>query len=177
MDYSKLVEELKQASLFDLYRLDVAITHQLENPQRIKEIKSRLRLGQVVTYFDIRENRLMDAEIIKFKRTNVLVKNLHDSALWNIPFYWINMENADTDIHTSSGKGVEKSELKVGDAVRYQDRQNRDVYGKVIKLNRKTATVLITTGEQWRVTYSYLHLVIDGVQGHPNLIEGKIIDA
>ncbi len=175
MDYSKLIDELKQASLFDLYRLRVAITHQLENPQRINEIKSRLRLGQIVTYFDTRENRLIEAEIIKLKQTKVLVKNLHDGGLWNMPFYWINMDNVDTDIGASSGKGVEKSELKVGDTVRYQDRQNRDVYAEVIRLNRKTATVVTTSKGQWRVPYSYLHLIIDGVQSHPNLIEGKII--
>ena len=177
MDYSKLIEELKQASLFDLHRLHVAIGQQLENPQRVKEVKNRLRLGQIVSYFDERENRLIDAEIIKFKRTNVLLRNLHDGIQWNVPFYWINMDDVDTDINVSSGRGVEKSELKVGDTVHYQDRQNRDVYGEVIKLNQKTATVMISNSEQWRVAYSYLHLIIDGVQGHPNLIEGQILDA
>ncbi len=175
MDYSKLIEELKQASLFDLHRLHVAIGQQLENPQRIKEIKNRLRLGQIVSYFDWRENRLIDAEIIKFKRTNVSVRHLHNNERWSVPLYSINMENVDTDIQTPSGQGVEKSQLKVGDMVRYQDRQNRDVYGEVIKLNQKTATVVITTGEKWRVYYSNLHLVIDGVQSSPNLIEGQII--
>ncbi len=175
MDYSKLIDELKQASLFDLHRLHVAIGQQLENPQRVEEIKDKLRLGQIVSYFDTRENRLIDAEVIKLKRTKILVKNLHDKKLWNMPFYWINMDDVDTDIQASAGKGVEKSELKVGDTVCYRDRQNRDVYGEVIRLNRKTATVVITTGEKWRVGYSYLHLIIDGVQSHPNLIEGQII--
>ena len=177
MDYSKLIEELKQASLFDLHRLRVAITHQLENPQRLEEIKSGLRLGQIITYFDTGENRLIDAEIIEFKRTKLLVKNLHDNKLWNMPFYWINTDDVDTDIRTSSKKGVEKSELSVGDTVRYQDRQNRDVYARVIRLNRKTVTVVTDTNEKWRVGYAYLNLVIDGVQSHPNLIEGHIIDA
>lgn len=177
MDYSNLIEELKEASLFDLHRLRVAITHQLENPQRINEVKRRLRLGQIITYFDTGENRLIDAEIIEIRRTKVLVKNLHDRKLWNMPFYWINMDDVETDIQVSSGRGLEKSELKVGDTVCYQDRQNRDIYAEVIRLNRKTATVLTSTNEKWRVAYSFLHLVIDGIQSHPNLIEGKIIDA
>lgn len=175
MDYSKLVEELKQASLFDLHRLRVAITHQLENPQRLEEIKSRLRLGQIITYFDTGENRLIDAEIVEFKRTKLLVKNLHDNKLWNMPFYWVNTDDVDTDIRTSSKSGVEKSELSVGDTVRFQDKQNRDIYGKVIRLNRKTVTIITDANAQWRVAYSYLHLVIDGVQGYPNLIEGHIL--
>ena len=40
MDYSKIIEELKKASLFDLYRLRVALNHQLETPRRVEEIKN-----------------------------------------------------------------------------------------------------------------------------------------
>jgi len=65
MDYSRIIEELKQASLFDLYRLRVAISHQLENPQCIQEIRSRLKLGQTITFFDGVENRLIEAKVIK----------------------------------------------------------------------------------------------------------------
>ena len=43
MDYSRFLEELEQASLFDLYRLQVAIGHQLDDPRRIQEIKKRIK--------------------------------------------------------------------------------------------------------------------------------------
>ena len=34
----------------------------------------------------------------------------------------------------------------------------------------------IITNAKWRVAYKYLHLVIEGEQGYPNLIEGQILD-
>jgi len=98
MDYSRIIEESKQASLFDLYRLQVAISHQLENPQRVQEIKSQLRPGQHITYFDTAENRLVEATVIKLKRTRLLVENKHDKQRWNIPFYRVNLDSVDTDI-------------------------------------------------------------------------------
>ncbi len=176
MDYSKILESLKQASLFDLYRLRVAINHQLETPHGINEIKRQLKIGQVISYFDNVENRLVEAKIIKFKRTRLLVENIHDKQQWNIPFYWVNLDNVDTDIAASAQMGLEKSQLKVGDTVRFQDRQNNDVYGEIIRLNQKTVTIKTDTNAQWRVAYRFLYLVIDGVQGYPNLIEGQIVD-
>jgi hypothetical protein len=47
MDYSIIIGELKQASLFDLYRLSVAINQQLENPRRLSEIKESLRPDKI----------------------------------------------------------------------------------------------------------------------------------
>ena len=176
MDYSRIIEELKQASLFDLYRLQAAISHQLENPQRIQEIKSRLKLGQTITYFDGVENRLIEAKVIKLKRTRLLVENKHDKQRWDIPFYWVNLDSVDTDITLSSTMGVDKSQIKVGDKVGFRDRQNNDVYGEVVRLNRKTATILTDDHTKWRVGYGLLYPVIEGERGYPHLIEGKIID-
>ena len=69
-----------------------------------------------------------------------------------------------------------QSFIKVGDTVGFQDRQNNDVYGEVIRLNQKTATIVTNSGAKWRVAYAYLNLIIDGEQRFPNLIEGEIID-
>ena len=176
MDYSRIIEELKQASLFDLYRLRVAISHQLENPQRIQEIKRQLKLGQTITYFDGVENRLIEAKVIKLKRTRLLVENKHDKQRWDIPFYWVNLDSVDTDITLSSTMGLDKSQIKVGDKVGFRDRQNNDVYGEVVRLNRKTATILTDDHTKWRVGYGLLSPVIEGERGYPNLIEGKVID-
>jgi len=38
MDYSKILQELEEASLFDLFRLTVAINDEIKNPQRIKKL-------------------------------------------------------------------------------------------------------------------------------------------
>jgi hypothetical protein len=49
----------------------------------------------------------------------------------------------------------------VGDAVGYGSRGNEEVYGVVARLSRKTATVRLTTGNEWRVPYRLLFRVHD----------------
>jgi hypothetical protein len=176
MDYSKIIEELKQASLFDLYRLNVAINQLLEDPRRLSEIKKCLRSGQNISYFDETENRLIEAKVIKLMRTRLLVENIDDRQRWEIPLYYVNLDEVNTDIIGSSKKGLDKSQLKVGDLVSFQDKQNNDVHGKIIRLNQKTATIKTNTDTEWRVGYEWLYVVINVEQGFPHLIEGRIID-
>ena len=49
MNYSKILEELNDASLSDLYRLDRR-SRSLEDPVRIKRVKDSLRVGQEIEY-------------------------------------------------------------------------------------------------------------------------------
>jgi len=176
MDYSGIVEALKDATLFDLYRLNVAINHLLDDPQQIARIRKRLKPGQIINYFEPAENRLIEAIVIKLKRTRLLVENTHDQQRWTIPMYWVNLDEVNTEITLPSSKGLDKSQLKVGDIVGFQDNQNNDVRGEVIRLNQKTATIKTDTGAKWRVGYEWLYLVIDGERGFPHLIEGQILD-
>ncbi len=52
MNYSDILKSLQQASSFDLYRLKVAISHQLELPDRIRAIREQLHVGQEVEIFN-----------------------------------------------------------------------------------------------------------------------------
>ena len=63
MDYSKIMSELDNASLFDLYRLSAAIGKELENPKRIKKIRQMIKAGDTISYFVNEENRLIDTRI------------------------------------------------------------------------------------------------------------------
>lgn len=176
MDYSKIIEELNNASSFDLYRLKVAINQQLENPHRLSEIKKCLKPGQKISYFDETENRLIEATILKIMRTRLLVKNIDDQQKWEIPLYHVNLDRVNTDIICQARDGLDKSQLKVGDVVGFQDNQNNDVNGKIIRLNQKTATIITTTNTKWRVAYEFLHLIYDVEQGAPYLIENQPFD-
>ncbi len=174
MNYSKMLDELNSASLFELYRLEQAIRNSLEDPNRIKSIKDSLKVGQAIEYFDAEENRLVEARIIELKRTRALVRNRHDEKLWNIPFYHINLDHADIAITGPTGK-LDRNSLKVGDNVAFKDRKGNERFGKVIKLNQKTAGVLVGT-ERWKVGYSLLSLIIEGELGSEmNLIEGQLL--
>ena len=174
MNYSKILEELNNASLFELYRLEQAIRRSLEDPVRIGKIKDSLRVGQDIEYFDAEQNRLIEATIIELKRTRALVKNRHDGKLWDIPFYHINVDHADVSISGSTGK-LDRNSLKVGDKVAFKDRKGNELFGEVIKLNQKTAGVLVGT-TRWKVSYRLLSSIIEGERGsETNLIEGELL--
>jgi len=174
MNYSKILDELNNASLFELYRLEQAIRHSLEDPARIRNIKDSLKVGQAIEYFDAGENRLVEAIIIELNRTRLLVKNRHDGKLWDIPYYHVNLDHANIAISKPTGK-LDRNSLKVGDKVAFKDRKGNELFGEVIKLNPKTAGVLVGTA-RWKVDYSLLSLIIDGELGSEmNLIEGELL--
>jgi hypothetical protein len=162
MDYTFIISELRSASLFDLFRLHAAINLQLEDPERIDQVRRRLRPGMKIRYFDEAQNRLVEAAILELRRTRLLVKNLGDGKPWLIPFYAVNIDEVETDLRSALGHNVlDRSSLKVGDQIGFRDRQNQDKYGQVIALNQKTATILTTDNQKWRVAYQFLFPVIE----------------
>ncbi len=178
MDYTQLLNELEKASLFDLYRLRVGIGKMLDQPDRIKAIKRRLRIGMEVTYFDEGENRLIPATVEEIQRTKLLVRNTSDGKKWKMPFHMINLDGVDTDIHADQGQ-VDRNSLKVGELVGYHDRMQREQYGKIIRLNPKTVTLhVMKDGAEWRVPYNLLFKVVDGYGeqvADAELIEGEVV--
>lgn len=178
MDYSKFMSELDDASLFDLYRLRVAIRKELENPRRIEEVKKMITTGDVISYFDENENRLIQAEVIELRRTRVLVKNRHDMKQWIIPFYMVNVEDVAADIkYSTTTKGMNRNELRIGDLVGYRSKSNENICGKVMRLNPKTVTIFVEPNQKWRVPYSMLYPIIDGeIALERKFIEGVVIE-
>ena len=75
----------------------------------------------------------------------------------------VNLENVETDIQINAkSKGVERSQLKVGDLVGFVDKQNQEKYGYITGLNQKTVSILVNDREHWRVAYSFLFPIIEG---------------
>ena len=166
MDYTTILQELNKASLFDLHRLQSAIYQELLNPNRIEQLKAQLKISQPISYFDPQSNSLVDAVILKIQITRCLVRNIKDKKSWNIPFYYLNLDNVDADIKPAKNAvGIPKTSLKVGARVGFKDRQNNDLFGEVIRLNPKTATIKINEHSQWLVHYSHLFRVIEGEAG------------
>ncbi len=173
MDYTAIITELNKASLFDLYRLNVAIHQQLNDPIRLSLIKNHLKVGQLISYFDLTENRLIKATIIQLKTTKVLIENQHDGGQWNITYYSINIDNLDIDINLKAKQKTNKNHIKVGDHVCFKDKQGNELFGEVIKLNPKTAGVLVGN-TQWRVAYSLLSPTIS-IEVEENVNCGSIV--
>ena len=126
MDYTKILEELNRASLFDLHRLQSAIYQELLNPKRIDQIKAQLKIGQAISYFDHQSNDLIDAVILKIQKTRCLVRNVKDNRNWNLPFYYLNLDEVDADIQPpKNAVGIPKKSLKVGAKVGFKDKNNK----------------------------------------------------
>ena len=163
MDFSHILEQLRTASLFALYRLWIAIGNELENPERIEQVRRRLHPGMDIRFFDQEENRLVGATVVELHRTRLLVDSHADGKRWSIRFCSVNLEGMEADISPlPGGKGISRNQLRVGDMVGFQDRQNRPKYGRVVGLNQKTATVLTNDNERWRVAYPHLSIVLEG---------------
>ncbi len=174
MDYSQILKDLEEATSFDLYRLVSALQDEMESAQRIKKVKSGLRVGQEITWFDRETHKLVESKILKLNKTRCLVRNFLDGVKWNITYASINTDDVSVEINMNQKYGVKKSELKVGDRVTYISRDNLQVFGTVVKLNPKTAGIKTVDGEDWRVSYGLLKKIIE-IEGeiiHKKFIEG-----
>ena len=160
VNYSDINQAIAHATSFDLYRLQSAIARLLDDPQRITAVKRRIHPGDEVEYFDASENRIVNARLLKFQRTRVLVQNLDDQVEWSIPYYALNIHKAQTTITETVKQGLGRNQVSVGDAVGFLNRDGKEQYGQVIRLNQRTVT-LDCSGSKWRVPYSLLFPVLD----------------
>lgn len=170
MDYNRILAELKQASMFDLYRLQSAITDLLDDPARLNAIKSVLRSGMEITYFDDQANRLTAARLLKVRKTRAAVQELESGKHWTIPLYMINIDNRQTDI-APTHLGVDRLSVRVGDTVGFTGRDDEELFGTIVKLNPKRAKIQTEDGI-WAVPYTMLFTVIEGEHGDSQLILG-----
>jgi hypothetical protein len=161
MDYTQILKDLEGATTFDLYRLVSAMQDEMESSARIKKVRSGLRVGQTITWFDSNTHKLVRSEILKLNKLRCLVKNLEDGERWNVLYASINTEDETVDINMNQEYGVKKSELRVGDTVTYISRDNIQVFGTVVKLNPKTAGIKTVDGQGWRVAYNLLKKVVE----------------
>jgi hypothetical protein len=171
MDYTRVLNEIKEASLFDLFRFKAAIGLLMDDPKRLEAIKRNLRVNESVAYFDTKANSLIPATILEIRRTNVLISNHHDGKQWVIPLYMLNLDCVDTDIHKSdnSQKGLDKTQIKIGEVVGFIDKGGVEQYGQVIRMNQKTVSLLVGDNHKWRVSYTLLFPVIDGKQTYKDV--------
>lgn len=159
---SEIITQLEQASPFQLWRLRSLIDRMLDDPNKLLWVRRKLYIGQNITYFESVENREVSATILKILHTHVLVKNTHDDEEWKLPLYMLNVEGLPTDV-TGNRQKVNRLTLNVGEKVGFinHKQDNKIFCGVVTKLNTKTATIKILTGEIWRVSYGALFYVLD----------------
>ena len=67
------------------------ISNELDNPQRIEQIKASILVGQAIEYYDADGNRLIPAIIIEKQLKKVLVENQTDHKRWWIRYFMLNL--------------------------------------------------------------------------------------
>lgn len=159
MNYTEIMDAIKNASLFDLYRLKVAIGNELENSERLDKIKAAINIGDVLFYFGHKDNKLEQVKVIQKNIKYAIVEKIEDGKRWRIAYYLFNLGNVDTEIHTNNVK-LSKNTLKVGDFVGFNN-NSTTIAGMIIKLNRTRVKLVTPSNQRWNVYYEHLFRIID----------------
>ena len=170
MDYNMILAELRQATPFELYRLQAAIAQFLDDPERLAVIKQKLAPGMSITYFNEQENRLVPATLLEVRKTRAVIEESETGERWTIPLVTINLDGVSTDVAPASPRqGLDRVSLRIGDAVGFVGRDGKETFGTVVKLNPKRAKVKTATGT-WTVPYRMLFPIIEGDVAQQDLI-------
>lgn len=163
MDSDLIVEELNKAPLHDLYRIRILIDQLMDNPQKILEVRKRLYTGKEIEYYHDAEDRMIPARILRIKRTRIFVQDLDGGRKWDLPFYLIKMDETGTmpNDYSNGKRNYNQNHFRIGSKVAFRDRHNTERYGEIIRLNQKTATIIVNDHEKWRVAYNLLSPVIE----------------
>lgn len=161
IDFTSLLNELNHASLFELYRLNFAISNEINNPKRIFAIKQQLSLGMQLTYFDSTKNKLVPATLLEIKPKKALILDHEEKTEYIVSYYLLNIDNINTDIHDSSNKESTANNLKVGDRVGFKSKRGESIVGIIKRLNEKSVSVVTQSGTKWRVAYHFLYRIYD----------------
>jgi len=160
MDYRKLEQQLKSTSLFDLYNLRYLIGARLENQEALSLVRNQLQLEVQISYHDLKSNSMKYGVVKELKKKSVIVVSLDDQKAYRIPYYVINLAGEIVDLGQLVGS-FSKLDFFVNQIVGFKDKKGRDLYGKVIKLNPKSAVLVTSDNMRWRVSYGLLFKVVD----------------
>lgn len=160
MNYTEVMSALKSASLFDLFRLGIAIQHEMESPERIHAARKAFKVGDTVSYFDQSSNSLRSAIVIEKNIKYVSILDEEEKRCWKVPYCFLNLGSVNTDIQVTRQEKLSRNNLKIGDCVGF-NKDGEQVSGVVTRLNHKTISLVTADHRRWRVGYSCLHKIID----------------
>ena len=171
VNYDDLVAFLNHASLFEVYRLSVAINNELDDPKRVSAVINKFKEGDVIEYFEEKTQCMIKARVIKKALKYVSVQNIDDSRRWKIPYYMLKIDSREFAFEKKT-HGLNRNSLKVGDVVGFT-RNTDEVIGRIQRLNPKTVSLMTADGHRWRVSYPCLYPVIEGQMGDTLTIQHK----
>jgi len=174
MNFSETITALNSASAFELFRLRAAIDRVLDQPGWMDAVRSRLRVGQTIQYFDPAANRAQQGQVLELRRKQAVVLDLATQKRWLISYAAVNLDGADVEIREKPRRGLGRNEVAIGDVVGFMDREHQQRSGQILRLNDKTVT-LMCGRQQWRVAYGLLHRVVDGSAASGESLELNVL--
>ncbi|MDD5334155.1 MAG: hypothetical protein PHS32_10440 [Rhodoferax sp.] len=163
MDWHNLMSTLAtQATDLELLQLQTAVEHLLMQPSRMIAIRQQLHVGQTVQYLDVRDNRMHAAKVIEFKPDQLMVHASHDAK-----YKWIRYAAVALDPSAKAAQSQPKEVLPrredfvVGDTVSFEGRDLIRKFGKISRINQKTASIVCEDGHEWRVSFALLQRVMN----------------
>ena len=173
--FQNICKSVKALSLYELHHLVQLIWHELEDPTRLKEAKSRVKIGDKLEWFNNHTNTTQVVEILEKHRKTVKARDEIQRRLWSLPYYVLNLSNVSATLPLVKGQRLSRQHFSLGEAVGF-NHQELTLYGHITKLNPKMAVVKTTCERTWRVRYGALIKVIDSELTHDNLlIEGEVV--
>lgn len=76
MNFDNILDALKQASGFELYRLRAMLDRVLDDPKWIISVQKQLLIGQQVNYYEADSNTELTAQVLELRRKHVVVRDL-----------------------------------------------------------------------------------------------------
>lgn len=163
INYNQLTNFLKEASLFEIYRFQVALQNEMENPQRIADVRKQFKEGDAIEYFDRETNALVRAVVKQKNQKRITAVNCVDGKIWTLPYYMLKLDGRDF-VFSQPNRGLNKNAVKVGDWVGW-NYDGEEVIGKIKRLNHKTVTMTTKKYGLFRVYYESLYSILEGEQG------------
>lgn len=164
-----LVAALPQAGTLDLYRLEYAIRALYSEPRRVLEIRRHLHWGMTVRFFDATAGVMRNGRIVALRQHDVSIDETDRPSRWSgVPYAAIDLQPMAVEeveileaVRPAARVAAKtRADFKPGDSVSFTDRNGRTVFGRIVKLNQKTASI-DTEGGNWRVSYPLLQPVVD----------------
>jgi hypothetical protein len=158
MAYKRLLDEFSKVNMFDPFRLSDAILNELDSPDRIDRLKNSIHVGMEVSYFEDRENRLINAKVTKKKTKKVVVYDPEKGHKVTMLYCMLNPGDADVNIPESKADNLTANNVKVGGSVRLHH-NGEDIIGVIRKINHASVSLLTISKKRWRVCYEHLFRV------------------
>lgn len=163
MDWHNLMSTISsQASDLELLKLRTALDHLMLQPNRIIAIRRHLHVGQTIEFLDVRDNTMRQGRVIEFKPDQLLIQAAQDLKFRWMPYACVKIDPTSMPAQPQTASPRPRREdFALGDTVSFEGRDLIRSFGKIIRINQKTASLLCEDGREWRVSFALLQRVIN----------------